>query len=82
MAVTVEELREELDTFERELPVLLGTSEGKWALVDDSKVLGVFETQLDAINQGYRQLGNVPFLVKQVVAVESPEVFVSNHVAV
>jgi hypothetical protein len=42
----------------------------------------VFKFQMDAISQGYRQLGHVPFLVKQVVQLEVPLVFFSPHLAV
>ena len=46
---------------------LLGTAEGKFVLISGDKILGEFDTEADAIRQGYAQLGNVPFLVKQVV---------------
>ncbi len=73
-----EMLKKELETYEREREALLGTAEGKFVLIHGEEVLGTFDTQQDAIGQGYKQLGNVPFLVKQVVQVEVPFDFVSN----
>lgn len=70
---TLEILSEEQETFERLLPELLGTAAGKWVLIHGNQMLGTFESRVDAINHGYQTLGNVPFLVKQVTAVEIPE---------
>jgi hypothetical protein len=80
--VTMELLREELATFEKSKPALLGSDEGRWALIHQGRVIGVFDTEGDAIAAGYRELGNVPFLTKQIVPTEVPFSFVSNHLAV
>ena len=37
---------------------------------------------MDAITEGYRQFGNVPFLVKQVQKIETPQNLVSNLLGV
>ena len=71
-------LREELSTYEAHRVELLGSARGKWVLIHGSDVLGTFESQRDAIDQGYRTVGLVPFLVKQVVEVESPVNFAST----
>ena len=71
-------LATELRTYGRELETLLGTHEGKYVVIRGEQVLGALDSQLDAIAWGYRELGNVPFLVKQVVKVETPLNFVSN----
>lgn len=78
----VEMLQTELQTFDARRDELLGTSLGKWVLIQDGELIGTFETQRDAINVGYRQFGNVPFLVKQVVPVEMPQNYVSNHLGI
>ena len=75
----VETLRDELRTFESRRDDLLGTSLGKWVLIRDGELVGAFDSQADAINVGYQRFGNVPFLVKQVVPVEVPQNYVSNH---
>ena len=62
-------LAQELQTYEARREDLLAAAEGKFVLIKADQVLGVFETGQDAIRQGYRQLGNVPFLVRQIVRV-------------
>ena len=74
----VELLRVELATYEAHRAELLGSARGKWVLIHGQAVLGTFESQRDAIDQGYRTVGLVPFLVKQVVEVESPVNFAST----
>jgi hypothetical protein len=73
-----EVLSKELKTYEANLESLLGAHEGKFILIHGDRVLGTFDGQMDAITRGYRELGNVPFLVKQVVKVDAPLSFVSN----
>ncbi len=71
-------LDKELATYSTKLANLLATSEGKFVIIHDDDVLGTFDTQMDAIAMGYRELGNVAFLVKQVTKTETPLNFVSN----
>lgn len=71
-------LAKELKTYEENFNSLVGAHEGKFVVVHDNQVLGVFDSQFDAITWGYRELGNIPFLVKQVIKVEAPLSFVSN----
>ena len=75
-------LATELKTYAEKLETLLGTHEGKFVIIRGEQVLGTYDSQLDAIAGGYRQLGNVPFLVKQVVKIETPLNFVSNLLGV
>ena len=75
-------LANELETYEKNLESLLAAHEGKFVLIHGNEVLGTFDSQSDAIAWGYRELGNVPFLVKQVVKVETPLSFVSNLLGV
>lgn len=62
----------ELKTFREHLPRLLANSENKWALVHHDVILGTFWDRRDAIQEGYRQLGNVPFLTKKIERTEIP----------
>ena len=71
-------LESELKAFEQHKSELIGSSKGKFALVKGNTVVGVFDAEMDAIRQGYERFGNVPFLVKQIVEVEEPEVFTSG----
>ena len=74
-------LDQELETYERHRERLLQDSEGKYVLIYRDDMLTVFESKNDAIAEGYRRLGNVPFLVKEIVQVEIPARFVSPTLA-
>jgi hypothetical protein len=71
-------LEREIETYEQHKEELVGTAAGKYVLIKEDVLVGVFDTQADAIRQGYRQFGNTPFLVKEVVPLETPLVFTSN----
>jgi len=77
-----EVLLEELKTYEANRESLLGSHEGKFVLIHGEKILDTFDTWMDAVARGYRELGNVPFLVKQVLKVHVPLSFVSNLLGV
>jgi hypothetical protein len=72
----------ELRTYEKNRETLLGSADGKFALIKMDRVVGVYDSKMDAITQGYLQLGNVPFLVKQIVKIETPQDLVSNLLGV
>ena len=69
----------ELETYEQNLDDLLGKAERKFVLIRKDKVVGVFDSKMDAIAEGYQKFGDVPFLVKQVLKIETPKDFASNH---
>jgi hypothetical protein len=77
MAVALEK---ELETFQRELPVLLAdpARRGKFALVHGEIVAGCFPTFEEALAAGYEQFGLAPFLVKEVTDHEEPLYFSRN----
>jgi len=68
----------ELHTYELDRERLLTAAENKFVLIRGETVAGVFDSKMDAISQGYQKFGMVPFLVKQVVRIETPQNFVSN----
>lgn len=74
-------LAKELETFESHRDELLGNSANKYVLIQGSEIMGTYESESDAINEGYRKCGNVPFLVKHVVPSERPLNFLSGVVA-
>jgi hypothetical protein len=74
-------LEAELKTYEAHKAELLGSADGKWVLIHEGDILGVFDSKMDAIGHGYATLGNVPFLVKQVTQVEIPQTFTSNLIS-
>jgi hypothetical protein len=75
-------LASELKTYEQHRDELLETAEGKFVLVHETEVAGMYETQMDGINEGYRRFGNVPFLVKQILKVEVPLNFSSHYLGI
>lgn len=73
-----EMLQEELRTFETQKKELLEKARGKFALIKGHQIVSVFDTETDAVRQGYERLGNVPFLVKEIVEYESSALFTSD----
>jgi|CXWL01.1.fsa_nt_gi hypothetical protein len=63
----------ELRTFEAKRLELLGRAVEKFVLIRGDQVLGIFESQTDALKRGYERFGNQPFLVKQVLEVDIPQ---------
>ena len=76
--MTEDILRTEVDTYERERDHLLASAEGEFVLIKGDKVLGTFQSQSDAVAAGVQALGNTPFLVRQIVKVESPQNYNSS----
>jgi hypothetical protein len=74
-------LDRELDTFEKHRAELLGNAKEKFVLIKGDDVVGVFESPADALQRGYEQYGNEPFLVKQVLDVDVPQNYTSFQVA-
>jgi len=70
-------LQTELDTFESLRMSLLDRAAGKYALVKETDLVDTFETELDAIREGYRRFGNAPFLVKHIVVADVPIILAS-----
>ena len=65
----------ELATYRKNLPALL-QQEGKFVLIRQDQVIGVFATQEDALAAGYDRFGlDAPFFIRQIKAVEAPLVF-------
>ncbi len=75
-------LDDELKTYEQQRDSLLGSAEGKFVLIWKDQVVGIYDSKMDAIAEGYQRFGNVPFLVKQIVRIETPQNFTSNLLGV
>ena len=73
-------LDKELETFNREFARLVAESQGKFALVQEDKLVGVFDTFQDAVKSGYGQFKLTPFMVKQILAMEKVHRFSRNIV--
>src|SRR5579862_9748276 len=57
----------ELKTFDALLPQLLESDLGRWALIKEAELRGVYDTENDAIKVGYQTYGNQPFLTRQIL---------------
>lgn len=77
MTATMESLKQELETYEAHREQLLGEARGKYVLIRGPSIVATYDTEQDAINEGYRQFGNVPFLVKRIAATDEPANFLS-----
>ena len=71
-------LKKEIEVYESQKAELLDKSKGKFVLIKDDKVIDIFDTEIDAIRQGYKRFGNVLFLVKQIVELEIPQNFTKS----
>ena len=78
----MKKLEIELATFEKNRDRFVATSEGKYVLIHRREIVGFYESEWDAIDEGYRRFGNVPFLVKQITRLDLPIVLTSNLIAV
>ena len=72
----------ELAYFDQHRAELLERAKGRFALIKGEELIDTFDSQFDAIRAGYRQFGNEPFLVKQIVAVDVPLNFTSFNIGV
>jgi len=68
-------LERELKTYEDSLHELL-SDQGKYVLIHDSEINGIYETYDDALKIGYEKFGvETPFLVKKISASEQVQFF-------
>ena len=74
MSTASEYLKKELQTYEEHKDSLMG-KEGKYVLIHDAELGGVWDTYEDALQAGYRQFGMKPFLVKQIQGIERVQCF-------
>ena len=65
-------LEEELDFFEKQRAEWLDKHSDRVALVKGHKLIGMFDTEQEAIESGARQFGLTSFLVKRITA-EDPQ---------
>ena len=61
-------LEEELTAYEEMRQQLEAQNMGKWVLVQDRKLIGVFESFERAAEEAVRQFGRGPYLIRQVGA--------------
>jgi hypothetical protein len=79
--VAVDQLKREIETYDANHDALLGSALNKYVLIHGTEIVGTYDTESDAINDGYRRFGNVPFLVKRVSPIDEPANYLSGLVA-
>ena len=82
MPVAAAVLQQELDFFEKKRLELVARAPGKYALVKGSELIGIFDTELEAIRAGYQKIGNEAFLVKHIVEADVPLTFTSFNLGI
>jgi len=65
------ELDEELKYFESIRSELIESSKGQFALIKRKDLIGTFKSEAEAYKTGIEKLGNVPFLIKEIVSKDS-----------
>ncbi len=69
--VPVEKLFEaELRAYEANRDALLRDFESEFVLIKGNEIAGTYVSKTDAVREGYKRFGNVPFLVKEIVQFE------------
>ncbi len=72
-------LEKELKTYHRNLPDLLDRA-GKYVVIHEESVIGVYDSYADALQAAYKELGaDVIFLVREIQAQE-PQAFFTRHI--
>jgi hypothetical protein len=82
MPVAAPVLQRELDFFEQQRLQLFAHAPGKNALVKGAELVGIFDTELEAIRAGYQKIGNEAFLVKHIVEADVPLTFTSFNLGI
>lgn len=67
------ELEEELAYFNAHREELVSHYEGQFALIKGDSHLGSFTTEAEAYEEGLKQLGNQPFLIKKITREEETD---------
>lgn len=65
-------LAAELAAFDKYRGALCDLALGKFVLLKGDRLYGVYDGEMEAVGEGYRKFGNVPFLVKLVAVMDSP----------
>ena len=74
----IKKLKKEIETYEAHKVELIAEHKGKFALIKDNQVIGIFSTNTEATYLGKESFGREPFLVKQILDMNSSEELSSN----
>lgn len=71
-------LKEEIETYQENKAKLVVESNGKYVLIKGKTIVGIYESEKDALSEGIAKFGNVPFLVKKIEEIEQVHHYTSN----
>lgn len=72
------ELEKEINTYFRVKGDYVADDVGNFLLIKGENVIGVFESENDALREGFERFGTEPFLVKQITELEPELNFTAN----
>lgn len=75
----LEALAGDLATYRAHLADMAKEHEGEYVLIREGEIIGFFPDFSAAVREGYRRFGLVPFLAKEVTAIE-PVYYIPNVV--
>lgn len=68
----------EENVFRENLANLLQNEIGKYILIKEDKIIGIYQTSLDALKFGYETFKEQSFLIKQILPFQQPLNFANN----
>ncbi len=68
----------EENVFRENLANLLQNEIGKYILIKEDKIIGIYQTSLDALKIGYETFKEQSFLIKQILPFQQPLNFANN----
>ena len=71
-------LKEEYETYKAHKDELLAQNESKFVLIKGKEIVEVYASYEDALKEGLKKFGNVPFLIQQIQRGDEVNFFFSN----
>jgi hypothetical protein len=68
-------LQKEIETYEKEKDRLIAEGEGRFVVISNDNIVGIWDTYEDALKAGYKEFGLKPFLVKQILRIDKVHFF-------
>ena len=68
----------EKQTYEAKKDELVEKGEGKYVLIKGKEIIGIYESEKDALKIGIEKFGNSPFFVRKIERIEQTQNFTSN----
>jgi hypothetical protein len=65
-------LKIEEETFQQHKQQLLATDEGRWVLIKGREIAGVFDTEREAFEAGYKLFELAGFMIQQILVRDIP----------